>query len=42
MLNMLMIPYTIYYSYIKIDANTQRSNWMQAKENIRLKAKKSP
>lgn len=22
-----------YYSDIKIDANTQRSNWMQAKEN---------
>ena len=30
-----------YYSYIKIDANTQRSNWMQAKENMRLKAKKA-
>lgn len=31
-----------YYSDIKIDANTQRSNWMQAKENMRLKAKKAP
>lgn len=35
MLNTLIIQHTIYYSYIKIDENPQRSNWVQAKENVR-------
>lgn len=33
-LNTSMIQHTIYYSYIKIEENPQRSNWVQAKENV--------
>lgn len=35
MSNTLMIQHIIYYSHIKIDKNTQRSNWVQVKENVR-------